>query len=99
MNIHSPITSIKGIGEKTATLFHRVGVNTVGELLSYYPRTYDIYEKPITFANIEGEKVQAVVGFVRKSPDSKKVRNLTITTIVLEEFGEHLHLVWFRMPF
>jgi len=99
MNIHSPITSIKGIGEKTATLFHRVGVNTVGELLSYYPRTYDIYEKPITFANIEGEKVQAVVGFVRKSPDSKKVRNLTITTIVLEEFGEYLHLSWFNMSF
>ena len=53
MNSNSPITKIKGIGEKTATLFHRVGVDTVGELLSYYPRTYDIYEKPVTFANLE----------------------------------------------
>ena len=47
----SPITSIKGIGEKTAMLFHRVGVHTVGELLSYYPITYDMYQEPVTFAN------------------------------------------------
>jgi len=99
MNIHSPITSIKGIGEKTATLFHRVGVDTVGELLSYYPRTYDIYEKPVTFANLEQERVQAVTGFIRKLPDTKKVKKLTITTVVLEEFGAHLQLVWFNMPF
>lgn len=99
MNINSPITSIKGIGEKTATLFHRIGIDTVGELLSYYPRTYDVYEKPVTFANLETEKIQAVTGFIRKAPDTKKLRNLTVTTVVLEEFGAYLHLTWFNMPF
>ena len=99
MNINSPITSIKGIGEKTATLFHRIGIDTVGELLSYYPRTYDVYEKPVTFANLETEKIQAVTGFIRKAPDTKKLRNLTVTTAVLEEFGVYLHLTWFNMPF
>ena len=34
MNTASPITALKGVGEKTAALFHRVGVDTVGELLS-----------------------------------------------------------------
>ncbi len=48
MNTASPITALKGIGEKTAALFHRVGVDTVGELLSYYPRTYDVYERPVS---------------------------------------------------
>ncbi len=64
----SPITSIKGIGEKTAMLFHRVGVHTVGELLSYYPRTYDIYEEPVTFANLKTDEIQAVTGFLKKVP-------------------------------
>lgn len=99
MNSNSPITSLKGIGEKTGTLFHRIGVDTVGELLSYYPRTYDIYEKPVTFANLEMEKPQAVTGFLRKAPDTRKIRNLSVTTCVLEEFGAYLHLTWFNMPF
>ena len=95
----SPITSIKGIGEKTATLFHRVGVHTVGELLSYYPRAYDIYEEPVTFANLKTEQVQAVTGFLRKTPNVTKGRRYAVTTAVLEEFGEYLHLTWFNMPF
>ena len=95
----SPITSIKGIGEKTATLFHRVGVHTVGELLSYYPRTYDVYEEPVTFANLKMEQTQAVTGFLRKAPSVTKAKRYAVTTVVLEEFGEYLHLTWFNMPF
>lgn len=99
MNTASPITALKGIGEKTAALFHRVGVDTVGELLSYYPRTYDVYEKPVTFANLETERVQAVTGFVRRMPDGRKAGRYHITTVSLEEFGMHLQLSWFNMPF
>lgn len=95
----SPITSIKGIGEKTAMLFHRIGVDTVEELLSYYPRNYDVYEEPVTFANLKGEQVQAVVGFVRKAPKVTKTGRYAVTTVVLEEFGEYVHLTWFNMPF
>lgn len=36
-----PITEIKGIGEKKAALFKRLGVESVGDLISYYPRDYD----------------------------------------------------------
>lgn len=99
MNMDSPMTSIKGIGEKTATLFHRIGVDTVGELLSYYPRTYDTYEKPVTFANLEPEKIMAVAAYVRKTPDTRRLKNLQVTTTTLEEFGTYLQLTWFNMPF
>ena len=99
MNTASPMTALKGVGDKTAALFHRVGVDTVGELLSYYPRTYDTYEKPVTFANLETDRVQAVTGFARRAPDSKKAGRLTVTTLTLEEFGMYLHLTWFNMPF
>lgn len=80
-------------------LFHRIGVDTVEELLSYYPRSYDVYEEPVTFANLEPEKVQAVTGFIRKIPAVDKNRRCVVTTVVLEEFGDFLHLIWFNMPF
>ena len=36
------IKEIKGIGDKTAALFSKVGINTVEDLISYYPRDYDL---------------------------------------------------------
>ena len=99
MNTASPITALKGIGEKTAALFHRVGVDTVGELLSYYPRTYDVYERPVSIGALEADKTQAVTGFIRRMPDGRRVGRYHITTVSLEDNGLHLQLSWFNMPF
>lgn len=99
MNTASPITALKGIGEKTAALFHRVGVDTVGELLSYYPRTYDVYERPVSIGALEADKIQAVTGFIRRIPDGRRVGRYHITTVSLEENGLRLQLSWFNMPF
>ena len=37
MNERSEISELKGVGEKTTRLFHRIGVRTVGDLIRYYP--------------------------------------------------------------
>ena len=42
------IRTLKGVGEKTEKLFQKVGISTVGQLLRYYPRDYDIYREPVT---------------------------------------------------
>ena len=40
MQISDRIDSVKGIGEKTRALFEKLNVNTVGQLLTYYPRDW-----------------------------------------------------------
>lgn len=40
------IRFLKGIGEKRAILFNRLGIFTVGDLLHYYPRTYQDFSNP-----------------------------------------------------
>ena len=35
------IETLKGIGEKTAKLFEKVGIRTIDDLLHYYPKGYD----------------------------------------------------------
>ena len=39
------ITVLKGIGDKMAALFRRMGVQTVEELVRLYPRDYDRIEE------------------------------------------------------
>lgn len=52
-----PITQLSGIGEKRASLFRKLGINTVGDMITYYPRAYDNWSEttPIS-ALTDGEK-------------------------------------------
>ena len=46
-----PITVLKGIGKNSNSLFAKLGVETVEELLHDYPRAYDAYEEPVPLEN------------------------------------------------
>ena len=45
------IKEIKGVGEKTQKLFEKVGIYTVGDLIRYYPRGYDVYEDCLLYTS------------------------------------------------
>ena len=60
----SSISELKGIGEKTSRLFGKLGITTVGDLIRYYPRGYDVYEDPVPIGSLEEGKVQTVTGVI-----------------------------------
>ena len=64
MNSRSSVGSLKGIGEKTEKLFQKIGVNTVGDLIRYYPRSFDIYEDPVPISEVEEGRTMTVSGSV-----------------------------------
>ena len=41
MDWNSDLTGIKGIGEKTVKLFHKLEIYTVRDLLYYFPKDYE----------------------------------------------------------
>ncbi|MBQ1880669.1 MAG: ATP-dependent DNA helicase RecG [Lachnospiraceae bacterium] len=56
----SDITAIKGIGEKSAALFHKVGVFSLYDLIRYYPSSYIRYPGVIPAAELEPDTKAAV---------------------------------------
>lgn len=99
MNEHSPIREIKGIGEKTEKLFQKMGVYTAGDLLRYYPRTYDIYEAPVPVSELEEGSVVAVEGCVFGSVQVSPNRKLQTVTALIRDLTGTLKVLWFRMSF
>lgn len=99
MNEHSPIREIKGIGEKTEKLFQKMGVYTAGDILRYYPRTYDIYEAPVPVSELEEGTVAAVEGCVFGSVQVSPNRKLQTVTALIRDLTGTLKVLWFRMPF
>ena len=45
MKTEQSIMDLKGIGEKNAALFHKLNIETVGDLLFHLPREYQMYPK------------------------------------------------------
>lgn len=93
------INELKGIGEKTEQLFHKIGIWTVGDLIRYFPRSYDIYEKPVCISNLEENKVQTVSGTVFGTVKTGGSPRLQITSIQLRDITGVVKAVWYRMPF
>ena len=58
------IRELKGIGEKTQQLFAKLDIQTVGELIRYYPRGYDVYENIVPISEVEEGKAMTVSGAI-----------------------------------
>ena len=99
MNEKSSIGKLKGIGEKTEALFLRIGVNTIEDLIRYYPRGYDIFEDPVPISQLEEGNTAAVTGAVFGRIQVSGNQRLQITTLYLKDLTGMLKVIWFRMPF
>lgn len=99
MNRNTPITEIKGIGEKTRALFAKTDVTTVGELLAHYPRDYEAFEPPVDIASAAPGEICALYATVAGIPNQKKVRNLTILNVNIRDHSAAMQLTFFNMPF
>lgn len=93
------IAELKGIGEKTQRLFAKVGIETVGDLIRYYPRGYDVYEEAVPIGELEEGKVQTVTGMIFGRVQVSGSRKLQVTTLMLKDLTGILKVIWFRMPF
>lgn len=93
------ITSIKGIGEKTAALLKKIEIETVKDALLYYPRTYIQFPEMKSVCETAEGEVAAVIGKVLTTPVVKKVRSMQLTLTTIGDVGNKMNLVWFRMPY
>ncbi|WP_373898492.1 ATP-dependent DNA helicase RecG [Haloimpatiens sp. FM7315] len=90
MNIFDDITSIKGVGNKTKEMFNKCGINTVLDLVLYFPREYEninnasLNNLAINEINILKVTVKNIYKDIRKNGKlittiEFRERNLTIT--------------------
>lgn len=99
MDLGASLDSLKGIGERTKTVFAKAGVNNIGELLAYYPRAYERYEAPVRIDELSEGAVCAVYGKLSQPIATRYVRGMSISTALVEDESGTAALTWFHMPF
>lgn len=99
MTEQTKIKELKGIGEKTEKLFFKLGVETVGDLLRYYPRSYDVYEEATPISEVEENRTMTVTGALYGKVSVGGSSKMQITTAYVKDLTGTLRVIWFRMPF
>ena len=94
-----PVTSLKGIGEKTAGLFARLGIYTVEDLLHDYPRAYDAYEEPVLVGKLQENTTAAVAGQLLKTASVRRFKNIQVIVATVKDMTGSLQLTWYNMPY
>lgn len=94
------IIEVKGIGEKTEKLFHKLGIYSTDELLEFYPRNYDSYNVPTTVRELDNEGIAAFLCVITSSPVIRQAKKLSILMMnAKDKNGDTITLKWYNMPF
>ncbi len=98
MDLSSPITELKGVGEELAKKLAILGVHTVGDLVDNFPRRYEDYSQITSTAQLRPGPVtvQAKIGQVK----GRYVRRgLHITEAIASDESGSVRLIWFNQPY
>ena len=98
MGLSTKLSDIKGVGPKTAELFANSGLDTVRDLLEYFPRRYEDFSHAEKISDLSPGQV-----VVRGKIDSVNTRfvrrNMRITTATISDDSGSISAVWFNQNF
>lgn len=94
------IQFVKGVGPAKAKLFFNLGVESIEDLLYFFPRRYEDRRNITPIAQVQVGENQTITGKVakinsRKSWHTKK----HVLEVVLDDGGGRIFCVWFNQPY
>ena len=98
MNLLTSLEKIKGVGVKTAEQFAMAGIYTVGDLISFFPRTHEDFTEVVAIADIHPGNA-TIKARCEKVATRPVRRGLRITTATLVDKSGKLQAVWFNQPY
>lgn len=98
MNLLSPIDRVKGVGIRNAQAFALAGINTVGDLICFFPRAYEDFSEITMISKINPGKV-TIKAKCEKISTRPVRRGLRITTATLSDESGKIQAIWFNQPY
>ena len=100
MNFNTSMKELKGIGDKNGALFHKLNIDTVGDLLQRFPRAYESYGQPVSLNAGAAMEKAAIKGEIATVPVLTRVKGYQILRFVArDQEGNPFHVRIFNMPY
>jgi len=100
MDLNTPLTSLRGVGETIGKRLVIIGLNTVKDLLLYFPFRYDDFTKTVKIKDLQAGIAANVVGQIELIENRRAHhRRMAITEALINDGTESLKVVWFNQPY
>ncbi len=98
------IRTLPRIGPKRAELFARLGIETLGDLLHFYPRAYEDRTQLLPIASLEVDQPACFIASVVTTPQTHRIpkpgqRALEVTKLTVADHTGRLHLTFFNAAY
>ena len=98
--LHTDIRYLKGVGEKRAGLFQRLGVDSIDALLHFYPRAYEDWSKTVSIAGAPFGETCCVKAIVSRAPSKHLIRKgLTLYKTAVTDGVSLMQVTFFNNPY
>ena len=100
MNLNEDVKYIKGVGPNREKLLNKIGIFTLKDLITYYPRGYEDRSKPKNICEcVNGELavIEAIV--VSRFIDTKISKGRTMQKLAIRDETGQATVIWFNQSY
>lgn len=95
LDLSTPVQFVKGVGPARAQLFAELGVQTVADLMDYFPRDWVFAPDPVAIGEVRPGQTVTVVGLIEQTEDMSRRRPPRFQVLLSDTTGR-CWLVWFH---
>ncbi len=101
LDLNQDIQYIKGVGPNRVKLLNKLGIFTLEDLITYYPRQYEDRSKPKKIAElVDGEEALIEATAVSKIAEIRTRRkNMTMYKLIVADQTDRCTLVWYNQSY
>ena len=99
MKLTDSVQYIKGVGPKKKAELNKLGIATVYDLLTYFPRTYEDQSMLTHIADLHAGETATVSGTIVNLHEQSGRRGLSILTAFLNDGTGILQVTWFNQKY
>lgn len=98
--LKKPVQYLKGVGEAKAALFQRLGVFSVGDVITHYPRNYEDRSKLKRLAELQdGEQCSFEGVIASKVVESRPRKGLLLSRVSIIDDTGLINALWFNQAY
>ena len=100
MDLNNDVKYVKGVGPNRVVLLNKLGIYTLRDLITYFPRDYEDRSKPKLISELADGEEALVRGFVASKMLELKIRkNLVIYKLVIRDETGPCTITWYNQPY
>lgn len=100
IDLNKQIQYIKGVGPNRAELLNKLGISTLEDLITYYPREYEDRGKPKKIAEVCNGEECLIEGLAVSRMSEQKIRkNMTIYKLIVRDDTAACLITWFNQSY